>query len=118
KSFNVGAVFSHNFGGHSFAIEGDYHDIKIKNAISSLDPNLTLQNCALARVNCNLVIRTANGFVNEIDGTPQNLASLHTRSIDENVTYRSPNTSIGRFGVTANGSWLLKYQIVQANGSL
>ena len=34
KSINFGAVFAHNFGGHSFSIEGDYHDIKIKNAIS------------------------------------------------------------------------------------
>jgi len=118
KSFNVGAVFAHNFGGHAFSIEGDYHDIKIKDAIAGLDPNLTLQNCALARVNCNLVIRTANGFVNEIDGTLQNLASIKTRSFDVNLTYRTPLTEIGRFGLTGNGSWLLKYDVTQANGGL
>ena len=38
KSINVGAVFAHNFGGHAFSIEGDYHDIKIKNAIARSTP--------------------------------------------------------------------------------
>jgi iron complex outermembrane receptor protein len=118
KSINVGAVFAHNFGGHAFSIEGDYHDIKIKNAIAGLDPGLTLQNCALARVDCNLVIRTANGFVNEIDGTLQNLASIHTRAFDVNLTYRTPETGFGRFGLTGNASWLLKYVVTQTNGGL
>jgi iron complex outermembrane receptor protein len=118
KSINLGAVFAHNFGGHSFSIEGDYHDIKIKNAISALDPNLTLQNCALVGVNCNLIIRTANGFVNEIDGTLQNLASIKTRAIDVNVTYRMPETGFGRFGLTGNGSWLLRYVVTQTSGGL
>jgi iron complex outermembrane receptor protein len=118
KSLNLGAVYSTTFGGHAFSIEGDYHDIKVKNAISALDPNVTLLNCALAGVNCNLVIRTANGFVNEIDATLQNLASIHTRQIDGNVTYRTPLTGVGRFGLTANGSWLLKYVVTQTNGGL
>jgi iron complex outermembrane receptor protein len=123
KSINLGAVYSPSWArdtgfASAFSIEGDYHDIKVKNAIGGLDPNLTLQNCALARVNCNLVIRTANGFVNEIDATLQNLASIHTRAIDVNLTYRTPEIGIGRFGLTANGEWLLKYIVVQENGSL
>ena len=116
KSLNVGAVFSHSFGGNAFSIEGDYHDIKIKNAISALDPNLSLNNCALLGVGCNLIIRTRNGFINEIDGTLQNLNSIHTRSIDASLSYRTPQTQIGRFGVTANGSWLLKYELAESNG--
>jgi iron complex outermembrane recepter protein len=122
RSLNLGAVYSPSWvrGGFASAlsVEADYHDIRVKNAIGGLDPNLTLQNCALARVNCNLVIRTVNGFVNEIDATLQNLASIHTRSIDANLTYRSPDTQMGRFGLTANAAWLLKYVIVQENGSL
>jgi iron complex outermembrane receptor protein len=117
KSFNVGAVFAHVFGGHAFSVEADYHDIKIKNAISALDPNLTLINCAFRGQGCNLVIRTANGFVNEIDGTLQNLASIKTRSIDASLTYRSPLTGFGRIGLTANATWLLKYVLTEANGA-
>ena len=67
---------------------------------------------------CNLVVRTRNGFVNEIDGTLENLDSIHTRTIDATLSYRSPPTGIGKIGVTANGSWLLKYVVSEANGSL
>jgi iron complex outermembrane receptor protein len=116
KSLNIGAVYAHSFAANAFSIEGDYHDIKIKNAISALDPNLTLINCAFQGTGCNLIVRTANGFVNEIDGTLQNLDSIHTRSIDASLSYRSPPTQIGRIGLTANGSWLLKYVLVESNG--
>jgi iron complex outermembrane recepter protein len=118
KSFNIGAVFAHNWSGSAFSVEADYHDIKIDDAISALDPNLTLNNCAFLGTGCNLVIRTSNGFVNEIDGTLQNLDSIHTRSIDTSLSYRAPQTQIGRFGVTANGSWLLKYVVVESSGFL
>src|SRR5438270_822797 len=46
RNLNVGAVFAHTFGGNAFSVEADYHDIKVKNAISALDPNLALNNCA------------------------------------------------------------------------
>jgi iron complex outermembrane receptor protein len=119
KSLNFGGVLAHNWASSgSFSIEADYHDIKIKNAISALDPNLTLINCAFQGTGCNLVIRTANGFVNEIDGTLQNLDSIHTRSIDSTLSYHTPTGPMGRFGVTANGSWLLKYILVESGGFL
>jgi iron complex outermembrane receptor protein len=122
KSLNLGAVYSPSWAlsgfASAFSVEADFHDIKIKNAISALDPNLTLSNCALFAVNCNLVIRTANGFVNEIDGTLQNLNSIHTRTIDGNLTYRTPQLGFGKIGLTANASWLLKYVVVQSNGTI
>ena len=83
KSFNIGAVFSHGPGRlRSFSIEADYHDIKVKNAISGLDPNLTLIIVRSVASSCALVMRTAKGFVNEINATLQNLASIHVREID------------------------------------
>jgi iron complex outermembrane receptor protein len=123
KSLNVGAVYSPSWARNTsfasaFSIEADYHDIKVKNAIGALDPNLTLNNCALLGQGCNLVVRTRNGFVNEIDGTLENLDSIHTRTIDATLSYRSPPTGIGKIGLTANGSWLLKYVVSEANGSL
>ena len=63
-------------------------------------------------------MRTANGFVNEIDGTLENLASIHARTFDVNLTYRTPQTGIGRFGLTANASWLLKYVVSRQNGGI
>ena len=124
KSINLGAVYSPRLAPNGFAsafsIEADYHDIKVKNAISALDPNVTLTNCALLgdAASCALVMRTAKGFVNEIDATLQNLASIHVRTFDASLSYRSPLTGIGKFGLTANASWLLKYVVVQQNGGI
>ena len=124
KSLNLGAVYSPRLAPNGFAsalsIEGDYHDIKVKKAISALDPSVTLTNCAVAGdpASCALVKRTAKGFVNEIDATLENLASIHVRTFDVNLAYRSPLTGIGKFGLTANGSWLLKYVVVQQNGGI
>jgi len=67
---------------------------------------------------CALVKRTLKGFVNEIDATLQNLASIHVRTFDAGLSYRSPLTGIGKFGLTANASWLLKYVVVQQNGGI
>ena len=124
NSLNLGAVYSPRLAPNGFAsaisIEGDYHDIKVKKAISALDPSVTLTNCAVAGdpASCALVKRTAKGFVNEIDATLENLASIHVRTFDLNLAYRSPQTGIGKFGLTANGSWLLKYVVVQQNGGI
>jgi iron complex outermembrane receptor protein len=124
KSLNLGAVYSPRLAPNGFAsalsIEGDYHDIKVKKAISALDPSVTLTNCAVHGdpASCALVKRTAKGFVNEIDATLENLASIHVRTFDVNLSYRSPLTGIGKFGLTANGSWLLKYVVTQTNGGL
>ena len=62
--------------------------------------------------------RTRKGFVNEIDATLQNLASIHVRTLR-----RRPQLSLAadrhrQFGLTANGSWLLKYVVVQQNGGI
>ncbi len=123
KSRNItfGAVFSPRSareGGGNFNAEVNYYDIRVKNAIGAVDPNLTLNNCALRgdAASCALVIRTANGFVNEIDGTLQNLDSIRTRGIDMTVNYRSPRTHFGTLGLTANATFLLKYVLSASNG--
>jgi iron complex outermembrane receptor protein len=90
----------------------------VKKAIGAVDPNLTLNNCALRgdAASCALVVRTANGFVNQISGTLQNLDSIKTRGVDVTANYRSPETGIGRFGISANATWLLKYILSASNG--
>ena len=120
RSLNLGAVYSHSWSGNSFSIEGDYHDIKVKKAISALDPSVTLTNCAVHGdpASCALVKRTAKGFVNEIDATLENLASIHVRTFDVSASYRTPQTGAGRFGLTGNASWLLKYLVVEQNGGI
>ena len=123
KSTNLtfGAVYSPAWarsGGGSFSIEADYHDIKVKNAIGAVDPNVTLSNCALLgdAASCALVVRTRNGFINEINGTLLNLDSIRTQGIDVSASYRTPMTGFGRFGLTANAAFLTKYILTASNG--
>jgi iron complex outermembrane receptor protein len=120
KSRNItfGGVFSPRLSSGSLSLEADYHDIRVKNAIGAVDPNLTLNNCALLgdAASCALVKRTANGFVNEINGTLQNLDSIRTKGIDANFAYRTGPTQIGKLGFSANASWLLKYVLTASNG--
>ena len=114
KSRNLlfGAVYAPAWarGGFAsnFSIEGNYYDIRVKNAIGAVDPNLTLNRCALNgdAASCALTVRTANGFVNEIDGTLQNLDSIRTKGIDATLNFRSTRTGAGTFGLSLNGNWL------------
>ncbi len=123
KSRNItfGAVYSPAWarsGGSNLSLEVNYYDISVTNAIGAVDANLTIQNCALRAdaASCALIVRTKNGFVNEIDGTLQNLDSIKTRGIDASFNYRTPETGIGRIGLNANATWLLKYVLSASNG--
>ena len=102
----------------NFSLEANYYDIRVKHAIGAVDPNLTLNNCALRgnAASCALVVRTQKGFINEINGTLQNLDSIRTRGIDVTANYRTPQTGIGTFGLSANATWLLKYVLSASNG--
>jgi iron complex outermembrane receptor protein len=121
KNLTLGIVYSPEWarsGGSNFNIEFNYYDIKVTDAIGAVDPNVTLNDCALLgdADSCALVIRTSNGFVNEIDGTLDNLDSIRTKGIDATLNYRSPATSVGRFGLTANVNHLFKYVLTASNG--
>jgi iron complex outermembrane receptor protein len=125
KSRNIllGAVYApgwvRNSGWASnLSLEANYYDIWVKDAIGAIDPNLTLNNCALLgdAASCALTVRTANGFVNEIDGTLQNLDSIRTKGLDAIFNYRAPASSIGTFGLAVNTTWLLKYVLTASNG--
>ncbi|QXQ08590.1 TonB-dependent receptor [Sphingosinicellaceae bacterium] len=102
----------------NFSVEANYYDIKVKNAIGAVDANLTLDNCALRgdAASCALIVRTASGFVNSINGTLQNLDSIRTQGVDLTLNYRTPSTPIGMFGLSANGTWLTKYILTASNG--
>ena len=121
KNLTFGLVYSPAWarsGGSNFNAEINYYDIKVTDAIAAIDPQVTLNNCALLGdpESCALIIRTSNGFVNEIDGTLDNLDSIRTKGIDATINYRSPATSAGRFGVTLNASHLIKYVLTASNG--
>ncbi len=104
----------------SFSIEANYYDIRVNNAIGSVDAALVLDNC-YARgdaASCSQIVRTGAGFVQQINGTLQNLDSISTKGVDLMVNYRSPASSVGSFGLSLNGTWLTKYVLSASNGFL
>ena len=121
RNFTAGIVYSPEWarrGGGGLTAELNYYDIDLKNAIGAVDPNVTLNNCALLgnAASCALVKRTANGFINEIDGTLGNLDSIRTKGLDATIVYRTGPTGAGRFGLAVNATRLLKYQLTASNG--
>jgi iron complex outermembrane receptor protein len=121
KNLTFGIVYSPAWarsGGSNFNVEVNYYDIKVTDAIAAVDPQVTLNNCALLGdpASCALVVRTSNGFINEIDGTLDNLDSIRTKGIDAVINYRSPATSAGRFGLTVNASHLIKFVLTASDG--
>jgi len=121
KNLTLGIVYSPAWArsnGGNFNAEINYYDIKVTNAIAAIDPQVTLNNCALLgdAASCALTVRTSNGFVNEIDGTLDNLDSIRTKGLDITANYRTPATSAGRFGVTVNATHLFKYVLTASNG--
>ncbi len=123
RSLLFGAVYSPQWARNSglasnFSIEANFYDIRVTNAIGAVDANLTLNNCALRgdAASCARVVRTRNGFINEIDGTLQNLDSISTQGVDLTLNYRTPITPIGMFGFNLNATWLTKYVLTASNG--
>ncbi|WP_294123303.1 TonB-dependent receptor [Sphingomonas sp.] len=121
KNLTFGIVYSPEWArsnGSNFNVEVNWYDIKVTNAIAAIDPQVTLNNCALLGdpASCALVKRTANGFINEIDGTLDNLDGIRTRGIDGTLNYRSPETGAGRFGLSLNATRLTKFVLTASNG--
>ena len=121
RNFTAGIVYSPQWarrGGGALSAELNYYDIDLKNAIGAVDPNVTLNNCALLGdpASCALVKRTANGFINEINGTLGNLDGIRTKGLDATLVYRTGQTSVGRFGLAVNATRLLKYVLTASSG--
>ncbi len=123
RSLLFGGVYSPDWARNSgfasnFSIEANYYDIRVRNAIGAVDTNLILNNCAVLGdpASCAQITRTRTGFINQIDGTLQNLDSIRTQGVDLTLNYRTPTTSFGAFGFNLNTTWLTKYVLSTSNG--
>ncbi len=96
----------------TLVIEGNYTDVKLDGAIASVPADLTLARCAQTGdpLSCNNIQRTPAGFVGVVNGILQNIGGIRVKAFDINFTYRSPETSVGSFGLTWNNTWLIRYE--------
>ena len=95
-----------------FNIEVNYYDIRVTNAIATIDAGTLLDRCVgtLDPLSCNSITRTASGAIASINSTLQNIGTIRTKSIDVALNYRTPQTGAGAFGVYLASTFLLKYQ--------
>ncbi|TRW15311.1 TonB-dependent receptor [Glacieibacterium frigidum] len=116
RTFLFGGVYSPRWArdsgfASSLSIEVNYYDIKVDGAIAPIDAAITLARCANAgdALSCASVQRTANGLISRISGQLQNIGEIRTRGYDLTLSYRSPTTGAGAFGLSLNGNYLQKY---------
>jgi iron complex outermembrane receptor protein len=112
KSWVLGGVYSPGFLPR-FSIELNWYSIKIKDAIQTIDAEVTLNNCVVNNDPgaCALVTRV-NGNLTQVSGLLQNIAAIETKGIDLNVAYRNIETGMGKFGLTWNNTFLRNYDVI------
>lgn len=111
KGLVLGAVLSPAALSHRVSLEVNYYNIKVNGAISQVDANTILQNCYLAGdpIACAAVPRTASGQITQIQGVLQNIGGIRTSGFDVNFAARTAKNSWGQLALTANHSFLSKY---------
>ncbi len=116
-----GAVYSPAWARGGFAnalsLEVNYFDIKVDNAINSIPADVLVNRCAQGgdALSCAAVQRTPAGFISAINGQLLNIGGIRTKGIDGTLTYRSPQTRFGAFGLNLNANYLIRYsEIVPA----
>jgi iron complex outermembrane receptor protein len=111
KGLVLGAVYSPAALNHRFSIEVNYYKISVNGAIQQVDAATILDNCYVLGdpVACAAVPRTASGQITQIQGVLQNIGGIRTNGLDINLSARLPTRTIGQFVLTANHSFLGKY---------
>jgi iron complex outermembrane receptor protein len=108
----VGLVFNPSFlPGLSGTL--DYYDISIKNRITAVGAAYILGQCYVQGVPtfCTLLTRDATGQVTNLLRGNANLGELKTTGFDIGLSYDLPATSIGRFGIRTETTYVTSYKI-------
>ncbi|QDP18666.1 TonB-dependent receptor [Sphingomonas xanthus] len=111
KSWVVGGVFSPRFL-PGFSVEANWYQIRLKDAIQTINANVTLVNCVVNNdpSSCALTTRV-NGELTEISGLLQNIAAIRTHGWDVNLAYRNIRTGAGKFNLTWNNTFLRNFDV-------
>ncbi len=116
ESYTAGLVYSPRFAegaswSDSLSFELTYYNIKIDDTIQARDAQAQLDGCVatLDAVLCNGITRTTGGTINGFNNTLINIGGTETAGYDLNVRWVMPETSIGRFSVNWQNTWLDKF---------
>ncbi|KQU47435.1 hypothetical protein ASG67_14375 [Sphingomonas sp. Leaf339] len=115
KTITAGFVFTPDFI-RGFQVTADYFDIRIDDAINTLDRSDTVDKCLSTgdAVFCNNVIRFAQtGYLQTVNAQLINIAGYKVRGIDVSTQYSHPLglTPDDRFTITANYTYQIDYKL-------
>lgn len=111
KGLVLGVVWSPSALERRVNFEFNYYRIAVDGAIQQVDAATILANCYVLgdSAACAAVPRTATGQITQIQGVLQNIGGIRTNGFDFNFSARLPRASFGQFTLTANHSFLSKY---------
>jgi iron complex outermembrane recepter protein len=112
-----GLVYSPHFvDGLDFTL--DYYDIRMKNAISTVNASSILTYCYVQNVSdfCNRFTRDGSGVITSLNESLANLGSINTEGYDFGIHYRLPETPYGSFRIASDSTYLSKYDTTSGPG--
>lgn len=114
KTFTVGTVIRPSFL-RNFSLTVDYFNIKMKDAIGTIDRDDSITQCLLTGNStfCDNVTRNVNtGFVTRVDAQEINVATLSTSGIDVGVRYNTALNMLGddRLELQGNYTYLIDFK--------
>ncbi|MGD8326052.1 MAG: TonB-dependent receptor [Sphingomonadales bacterium] len=123
-NYLIGGVYSPQWfedqGYGNMSIEIDWYRIEVDGAIRARSAQGQLENCidsfsggVFDSALCSGIGRNAVGIINQFNNRLINLAKLQTEGLDFSLTYQSPDTDAGLFGVTFNANHLLEFSEIE-----
>ena len=125
KTWTAGVVLQPSFI-PNLVITADWYDIRINNAINTVDPQTVADLCVdqptLTNQFCTAITRQSGGganagFITSFEVGPLNVANFRTAGLDFMIDYRIPTDKIGTFGLHVIGNYLDKLTFVPIPGS-
>ena len=114
----AGLVYSpHYVQGLDFTL--DYYKVEVDNAITNLTANGVLNFCYIQNLPsfCSRVTRNAAGTITGLVESPANVGKIQTQGYDFGIHYRLPETSIGRFSIASDSTYLKQYDETAGPGA-
>lgn len=121
RTWTAGFVLAPRFV-PGFTASFDWYDIKLKDAINTVDPQQLSELCvdqpSIQNQFCGSIVRQAGtGLINGFTVSPQNVANFATAGLDVNLSYRLKTAKFGIFNVKVIGNYLNKLNFVGTPGA-
>lgn len=110
-SFTAGLVFQPM---KNLVFTLDYFDISVDNQITTISETAIFAN---PNQYADKFVRNADGSLNYINTTNQNLGGIKTSGFDVGMAWRSPMTSTGQVGFNIDGTYVTDYKYQEDKGT-